>query len=196
MAAKKRRKRGPGLLWRVLFGHNGPTRGELRKLLGLTFSKTFTLNVRDPATGRVQKKRMRIGDDGRIQEVKAPAKKKVSAAKRPAAKKATARRTASKPSKPSRTSKAGATPRRQAQPGGVPAAARRAKPVPLAERVRRNPDGTLNGSRRDPATQERQRYAQAQREYAQAMKNAAAAGRRAEYLLGWQQQPAPRRRSS
>jgi hypothetical protein len=184
MAAKKRRRKKPGLLWRVLFGHNGPTRGELKKLLGLTFSKTFTLNVRDPATGRVQKKRMRIGDDNRIQEVKPPAKKKSSAAKRAAAKKTTARRATSKASKPSRTSKSGTTQRRQTQPGAAPAH-RRAKSVPLAERVRRNPDGTLNGSHRDPATQERQRYAQAQREYAQAMKNAAAASKRAEELLGW-----------
>src|SRR3954470_8698090 len=105
-AKKKRRSRKPGLLWRVLFGHNGPTKGEMKKLLGLTFSKTFDLQVRDPATGRVRKQRVRIGDDGRIQEVKAPAKKKGSTAKRPAAKKTTAGQTASKPSKTSRVSKA------------------------------------------------------------------------------------------
>jgi hypothetical protein len=184
MPAKNwRGKRHPGLVWRVLFGHNGPTRGELKKLLGLTFSKTFDVQVRDPATGRVQKKRMRIGDDGRIQEVKAPAKKKGkkgSAAKRPAAKKPPAGRAASKTSKPSRTSKSGSTQQRR-QPSAT-SAPRRARAEPLAERVLRNPDGTLAGSRKQkPVT-----YAQAQREIAKAMRSAEAASKHAEELLEWE----------
>lgn len=182
MAAKKRRKRGPGLVWRVLFDHNGPTRGELRKLLGLTFSKTFDVHVRDPATGRVQKQRMRIGDDGRIQEVKAPAKKKRSAAKRTAAKKATARRTASKTSKPSRTSKAGSTQQRHRQSAASPDP-RRPRAESMSDRYLQNPDGTFAGSRKQkPVT-----YAEAQRAYAEAMRNAAAASKHAEELLGWDQ---------
>ncbi|NUQ98351.1 MAG: hypothetical protein HOY79_17965 [Streptomyces sp.] len=180
MPAKNwRGKRHPGLVWRVLFGHNGPTRGELKKLLGLTFSKTFDVHVRDPATGRVQKKRMRIGDDGRIQEVKAPAKKKRTAAK----KQGTGKRGTSQSSKPSRTSKAGASPRRR-QAVAVPQP-RRVRAEPLAERVLRNPDGTLAGSRKQKAPT----YAQAQQEYAKAMKSATAASKRAEELLGWNQSP-------
>jgi hypothetical protein len=189
MAARKKRRKKAGLLWRFLFGHNGPTKTELKKLLRLSFSNTFVIPVRDPATGLVRKQRMRIDKDGRVLEAKAPAKKN-----RPAPKKVPGKQGASKASKASRASKTGSAPRKQTQAGAAPAA-HRAKPVPLAERVRRNPDGTLNGSRRDPATQERQRYAQAQREYAKAMKNADTASKRAEYLLGWQQQPPPRRSS-
>lgn len=190
MAARKKRRKKAGLLWRVLFGHNGPTRGELKKTLGLTFSKTFDLNVRDPATGVVRKQRIRIGPDGKVQEVKAPAKKKGSTAKRPAAKKTTARQTASTASKPSRTSKTGATPRKR-QSAAVPVP-RRTRPETMSERFVQNPDGTFAGSRKQkPVT-----YAQAQREVAKAMKNAAAASKHAEELLGWQQRPAPRRRSS
>jgi len=180
MAAKRRRHKH-GLIWRVLFGNNGPTKGELKKLLGLTFTKTFDVHVRDPATGRVQKQRMRIGADGKVEEVKTPPKKKGSAAKRPAAKKTTASRTVSKPSKPSRTSKSGRTQQRR-QPTAAPVP-RRTRAEPLADRVLRNPDGTLAGSRKQkPVT-----YAQAQREYAKAMRNAAAASKHAEELLGWDQ---------
>lgn len=187
MAAKNwRGKRRPGLVWRVLFGHNGPTKGELKKLLGLTFSKTFDVHVRDPATGRVQKQRMRIGDDGRIQEVKAPAKKKRSPSKQTAAKKSATGRTASKPSKPSRTSKSGSTQRRR-QPTATPVP-RRPRTESMSERVLQNPNGTFAGSRKQkPVT-----YAQAQREYAKAMRNAAAASKHAEELLGWEL-PQPRR---
>lgn len=173
MAASKKRRKKPGLVWRVLFGHNGPTKGELRKVFGLTFSRTFTLAVRDPATGLVRKQRMRVDKDGRVLEVKAPAKKK-----RPAPKKTASKRTASQPSKPSRVSKAGATPRKR-QPAAAPAP-RRVRAEPLAERVLRNPDGTLNGSRKSTT------YAQVQREYAKAMKSAAAASKHAEELLSWQ----------
>lgn len=184
MPAKNwRGKRRPGLVWRVLFGHNGPTKGELKKLLGLTFSKTFDVHVRDPATGRVQKQRMRIGDDGRIQEVKAPAKKKRSPSKQAAAKKSATGRTTSKPSKPSRTSKSGSTQRRR-QPAATPAP-RHPRAEPMSERVLRNTDGTLAGSRKQkPVT-----YAQAQREVAKAMKNAEAASKHAEELLQWDQPP-------
>ena len=180
----KRRRHKHGLIWRVLFGNNGPTKGELKKLLGLTFTKTFDVHVRDPATGRVQKKRMRIGADGKVEEVKTPPKKKGSAAKRPAAKKTTASRTASKPSKPSRTSKSGSTQQRR-QPAAAPTP-RRARAETMSERVLQNPDGTFAGSRKQkPVT-----YAQAQREYAKAMRNAQAASKRAEELLEWE----PRRR--
>jgi len=180
MAAKRRRHKH-GLIWRVLFGNNGPTKGELKKLLGLTFTKTFDVHVRDPATGRVQKQRMRIGADGKVEEVKTPLKKKGSTAKRPAPKKATASRGASKPSKPSRTSKSGSTQQRR-QPGTAPTP-RRARAETMSERVLQNPDGTFAGSRKQkPVT-----YAQAQQEYAKAMRNAQAASKRAEELLGWDQ---------
>lgn len=181
MPPKKRRKRGPGLLWRVLFGHNGPTKGELKKLLGLTFSKTFPVQERDALTGRVRTRYMRVEADGKVHEVKAPAKKKRAPAKQGAG-----RRTASKPSKPSRASKSGSTQRRR-QPATAPAA-RRGRPEPMSERVLRNNDGTFNGSRTaDPA----KALKKAEQEYAKALRNANTAGRRAEELLGWQQ---PRRR--
>lgn len=174
MPAKKRRKK-PGLLWRVLFGHNGPTKAEMRKLLGLTFTKTFPMQERDAATGRVRTRYMRVKADGRVVEAKAPAKKK-----RTAAKKTTGRRTASKPSKSSRASKTGST-QRQRQTVAVPQVPRRARAEPLAERVLRNPDGTLNGSRKRSAE------AKVAQEYAKAAKDAATAERRAERLLGWDQ---------
>lgn len=185
MPAKNwRGKRHPGLIWRVLFGNNGPTKGELKKLLGLTFSRTFVLDQRDPKTGRVVKKTMRVDADGRVVEAKAPAKKKQAPTKT-----TTGKRTSSKPSKPSatsRTPKGGAAPRRTA---AAPSTVRRAKPVPLADRVLRNPDGTLNGSRKDPVAkaqrEQAKQVAAAQRAYRQASKNADTAGRRAEELLGW-----------
>lgn len=188
MAAKKRRKK-PGLLWRVLFGNNGPTKGELKKLLRLSFSNTFVVEVRDPATGRVRNQRMRVDADGKIQQVKAAPRK---AAKKRTGTKPAAKRTTSKTSKPSRTSRTGATPQRRTT--AATPASRRAKPVPLADRVLRNPDGTLNGSRKDPVKAQRdqaKQWAQVQRAYQQASRNADAAGRRAEELLGWQK---PRRR--
>lgn len=171
MAARKRRRRKPGLLWRVLFGNNGPTRAELKKLL---FNpKTFSLAVRDPATGKIRKTQMRLDQDGRLQEYKPPRKKK------PAAKRQSkTTRGASQASKPSRASKTGAAPRRQTATAQSPA--RRGRPQPLAERVLRNPDGTLAGSRpvADP-------YVKAQREIEKAMRNAARADKRAEQYLGW-----------
>jgi hypothetical protein len=182
MAAKKRRKRGPGLLWRVLFGHNGPTKGEMRKLLGLTFSKTFPVQERDAVTGRVRTRYMRVEPDGRVVEAKAPAKKKRAAPKKKPAAKPAAKGVASKSSKPSRTSKSGSTQQRQRQPAANPTP-RRTRAEPMSERVLRNPDGTLAGSRKQkPVT-----YAQAQREYVKAMKNAAAASKHAEELLDWDQ---------
>lgn len=181
MTGKKRRRK-PGLLWRVLFGSNGPTKAELKKLLRLSFTNTFVVPVRDPATGRVRNQRMRIEPDGKIREVKAPAKKK-----RTAAKKATSRRTVSKPSKPSRASKPGSTQRRR-QTGTAASAVQHGHAEPMSKRFLQNPDGTMAGSRKQkPVT-----YAQAQQEYAKAMKNAAAASKRAEQLLGWD--PPPRRR--
>lgn len=181
MAAKKRRKK-PGLLWRVLFGNNGPTKGEMRKLLGLTFSKTFPIKERDPQTGRIRTRYMRVEADGKVHEVKAPVKKK-----RTAAKKTTGRRTVSQPSKPSRASKSGSAQPRRRQPAATPLP-RRSRSEPMSERVLRNTDGTLAGSRKQkPAT-----YAQAQREVAKAMRNAAAASKRAEELLGWERPPRQR----
>lgn len=66
--------------------------------------------------------------------------------------------------------------------------------APMSERALRKPDGTLNGSRPDPARAQRdeaKKWAQAQREVRHATRNADAAGRHAEELLGWQN---PRRR--
>lgn len=186
MAAKNwRGKRHPGLIWRVLFGHNGPTKGALKKAWTQTFSKTFTIYERDALTGRVQKHLMRVESDGRVVRATPKVKKKPAAAK-----KATGRRTASQPSKaskPSRASKSGATPRRSTASASAPAP-RLGKPEPLADRVLRNPDGTLAGSRKQKAPT----YAQAQQEYAKAMKNAAAASKHAEELLGWRK---PQRRT-
>jgi hypothetical protein len=64
--------------------------------------------------------------------------------------------------------------------------------TPMSERALRKPDGTLNGSKKDPVAKaqrdEAKKYAAAQREYRQASRNADAAGRHAEELLGWQRQ--------
>lgn len=176
MSAKNwRGKRHPGLIWRVLFGHNGPTKGALKKAWTQTFSKTFTIYERDPLTGRVQKHLMRVEADGRVVRATPKTKKKPAVAK-----KTTGRRAASQPSKaskPSRTSKIGSTQRRQATTAAAPARARR-KAEPLADRVLRNPDGTLAGSRpADPVKQLRK----AEQAYLKA-------SRRAEVLLGWDQQ--------
>lgn len=174
MAARKRRRK-PGVLWRVVFGYNGPTKGALKKAWTQTFSKTFPIKERDAVTGHVRTRYMRVEKDGRVVEVKAPAKKKRAPAKKP-----TAKRGASQPSKPSRASKGGTTPRRTAAP--VAPAGRRTKATPLADRVLRNPDGTLAGSK--PASPEQQ-LRKAEAEYRKALRNAATAGRRADELLGW-----------
>lgn len=175
MAAKKRRK--PGLIWRVLFGHNGPTRArlktELEKALRVKLTDTFVVPTRD-STGRVQQQKWRINPDGTTQQVQQRPKKKA------AAKKASGKRTASQSSKPSRASRTGST-QRQRQTVAVPQVPRRARAEPLAERVLRNPDGTLNGSRKRSAE------AKVAQEYAKAAKDAATAERRAERLLGWDQ---------
>ena len=187
MPAKNwRGKSHPGLIWRFVFGYNGPTRARLRaeleRKLRLSLSSDFEVQVRDPKTGRVGKQRWRIEPDGKVREVKTPPKKKG-----PAAKKTTASRTVSKPSKPSRTSKSGSTQQRR-QPAAAPTP-RRARAETMSERVLQNPDGTFAGSRKQkPVT-----YAQAQREYAKAMRNAQAASKHAEELLGWDQ---PRTRRS
>jgi len=192
MPAKNwRGKSHPGLIWRFVFGHNGPTRARLRaeleRKLRLSLSSDFEVPIRDPATGRVGKQRWRIEPDGKVREVKTPPKKKGSATKRSAAKKTTTSRTASKPSKPSRTSKSGSAQQRR-QPAAAPTP-RRARAETMSERVLQNPDGTFAGSRKQkPVT-----YAQAQQEYAKAMRNAQAASKRAEELLGWDQ---PRTRRS
>lgn len=179
-----RGKRHPGLVWRVPFGHNGPTRARLRveleRKLRLSLSSDFVVPTRD-STGRVRNQKWRIESDGKVREVNTPTKKKGSAAKRPAAKKATAQRGGSQASKPSRTSKSGSTPQRR-QPAVTPTP-RRARAESMAERALRNPDGTLAGSRKQkPVT-----YAQAQREIAKAMRSAEAASKHAEELLGWDQ---------
>lgn len=191
MAARKKRRHKPGLLWRLLFGSNGPTKGELKKLLGLTFSKTFPVQERDALTGRVRTHYMRIEPDGRVVEAKAPQKKKRTAAKRTAAKKTTGRRTASQPSKPSRASKSSTT--RSRSTASATPTARRPKAAPIEERYLQNPDGTFAGSQ---SANPEQRLRKAEVEYRKALRNAEAAGRRAEGLLGWQKQPTPRRRSS
>lgn len=183
MAAKKKaplkktqrkRQHKPGVLWRVVFGHDGPTRGALKKAWTQTLTKTFTIHQRDPLTGKVRKRVVRVEADGRIVEAKAKPKKKS------AAKKTAAKRTASQPSKPSRASPAGSTQRRATTAAGP--TPRRSRAAPMSERVLRNPDGTFDGSKSaDPE----QRLRRAEAEYRKAMKNAGAAGRHAEDLLGW-----------
>ena len=178
MPAKNwRGKSHPGLIWRVMFGHDGPTKGALKKAWTQTFSKTFTIYERDALTGRVQKHLMRVEADGRVVRAMPKAQRKPAAAK-----KGTGRRTASQPSKiskPSRASKSGSA-QQQRQTVAAPRAPRRIRDEPLADRVLRNPDGTLDGSRKLSAE------AKVAREYAKASKNAAVAERRAERLLGWE----------
>jgi len=189
MAARKKGSHKPGLLWRVLFGHNGPTKGELKKLLGLTFSKTFPVKERDGLTGRVRTRYMRIEADGRVVETKAPQKKKHT---RP--KKTVGYRTASQPSKPSQASKPGTTRRRST--ASAPSA-RQPKAEPIRERFLQNPDGTFAGS--ESANPER-RLRKAEAEYQKALRNAQAAGRRAdrhaEELLGWRKSSSRSRKQS
>jgi len=169
------RRRGPGLIWRVLFGHNGPTkarlRNELEKKLRLKLTDTFVVTTRD-ATGRVRKQTWRINPDGTTVQVQQRPKKKATT--KPGAKGA-----ASKPSKPSRASKAGGTQRRQTTPAAP--AVRAAKPASMRERALRNPDGKLAGSRKDPEKQAREA---AQRKAEQAYLRAS---QHAEQLLGWDQ---------
>lgn len=63
--------------------------------------------------------------------------------------------------------------------------------APMSERALRKPDGTLNGSKKDPAAkaqrEEAKQWAQAQRGVRQASRNADAAGKYAEELLDWDQ---------
>lgn len=68
--------------------------------------------------------------------------------------------------------------------------------TPMSERALRKPDGTLNGSKKDPAAkarrEEAKQWAQAQRGVREASRNADAAGKYAEKLLRWDD-PQPRR---
>lgn len=172
MAGKNwRGKRRPGLIWRVLFGHNGPTRArlknELEKALRLKLTDTFEVPYRDE-TGRLRKQVWRIEPDGTTRQVQRQPKKKA------AAKKTTSKRAVSQPSKPSRTSETGAAPRRRTAAAPT---VRPGRAAPVAERYIQNADGTLAGS--SPASPE----------YRRALRNAEAAGKRAnqhaEELLGW-----------
>lgn len=187
MPAKNwRGKSHPGLLWRMAYGRNGATRPALRKAWQqwkdrLFAPKPFQVMVYSPKTGKPQVQWVQLNQKtGKIEPTKSPATKK----RKPAAKKTTSRRTASQPSKaskPSRASKSGGTQRRQ--PAANAATPRRRSPETMSDRYLQNPDGTMNGSRKQkPVT-----YAQAQREYSKAMKNAEAASKRAEELLGWDQ---------
>lgn len=69
--------------------------------------------------------------------------------------------------------------------------------APMSERALRKPDGTLNGSKKDPVAkaqrEEAKQWAQAQRGVRQASRSAEAAGKHAEELLEWDQ---PRTRRS
>lgn len=171
-----RRRRGPGLVWRILFGYNGPTKARLKnefeKKLRLKLTDTFVVPVRD-STGRVRKQTWRIDPDGTTRQIQQQPKKR-----KPAAKKAGSKRAVSQPSKPSRTSKTGTASRRRTttapavQPG---------RAAPVAERYIQNADGTFAGSK------------SANAEYRRALRNAEAAGKRAdqraEELLGWRKPP-------
>lgn len=172
MAAKNwRGKSGPGLIWRMVYGLNGPTRArlknELEKKLRLKLTDTFEVPYRDE-TGRVRKQTWRIEPDGMVRQVQQRPKKKAPA------KKAGGKRAVSQPSKPSRASKAGSAQRRRT---ATPAPAEAA---PMAERHLRDSNGRYAGSRSDEA---------------RAIRNAEAAGReanrKAEELLGWRK---PRQR--
>jgi hypothetical protein len=69
------------------------------------------------------------------------------------------------------------------------------RPTPMSKRALRKPDGTLNGSRPDPAKAQRdqdKQWLQTQREVRRISRNADATGRYAEELLGWRK---PRRQS-
>lgn len=172
-SVKKRRK--PGLLWRVLFGHNGPTKARLKKAWTQTFSNTFTIHERDPLTGRVRKHTMRVEADGRVVRAQPKPKRKPAAAKR-----ATPKRGVSQPSKPSRASTSGTAQRRTSAPAAPDMRPGRA--APMSERVLQNPDGTFAGSvSADP----NMRLRKAEAEYQKALRSANAAGRRADELLGW-----------
>jgi hypothetical protein len=59
MATKKRKS--PGLIWRVLFGHNGPTRAAIRKEFG---PKPVASIQIDPDTGKPKAKNLKQDSNG------------------------------------------------------------------------------------------------------------------------------------
>lgn len=173
-APRKRRRKRPGLAWRVLFGQHGPTRralkAELKRGAARYFGpQTITTSAHDPATQKRVTKVLSVDPKtGVISEV-------------PRSRKGGKGTVASKPSKasrPSRVSRAGQTSRRTAAAIPIVQQPRQPKVKPMSERVLRNPDGTLAGSTKATA-------AGAQRSYQQVMRHVAKLERQTDRDLGW-----------
>jgi hypothetical protein len=167
MAKQKRRKSfyAPGpVVWRVLFGRNGPTKSAMRKAWREWTGPRTVASVRfDPDRNKVVAKgALKRRPDGTF--VYAPPKaKRVTTAQRVAN-----------------------VQQRIAEESDRHAAAQRSKPAPMTERVKRKSDGTFNGSAKvTPAEREAARLARsADATYARAAKSAAASERRIRRDLG------------
>lgn len=158
MAAKKRRSRGPGLVWRVAFGPKGPTARALKAEM-----KKGAARLLGPKEYAFDQKTQQLVP--------------VKAGKKAAAKKTTASR-ASKPSRSSQPSRAGQVQRRATSVPTVAATPRRLPEAQsMKERHIRNPDGTFDGSKRDPR--------KAALEYQQIMQHVAELEAMTDRDLGW-----------
>lgn len=182
-AAKKRKKRGKkssywspaAVAGRVIWGHGG-FKGVVRKAWREWVAPRDVTPARpNPDAGRLKAAGARQRKDG-TWAVKPPrAPKRMSAKKRI---EAIQSRIAAESDRHAKHVKAQAGQR----------------PTSMSKRALRKPDGTLNGSRPDPAKAQRdeaKEWAQAQRGVRQATRNADATGRYAEELLGWRK---PRQR--
>lgn len=177
MASKKRRRKHPGLAWRVLFGQHGPTKKTLKKAAAnMIGPKTIASIAHDPVTGKLVTKNLRVDRKTGVISIVPPAKK---SAKKTAASKSSR---ASVPSKPSRAGQV----QRRASATSVPAQSgvRQPKAKSMTERVAdfRNADGTLNGSA--PAVDP---LVKAQQDYERALRHAARLERITDRDLGWDQ---------
>lgn len=172
MASKKRCRKRPGLVWRVLFGQHGPTKKALKKAVAdMVGPKAIASISHDPATGKLVMKNLVV--DKRTGQIAMAPKR----ARKQTAKKATSIR-ASKPSKPSRSGHAqrrtAAAPIVQQQPR------QRAKSVTERTDERRRPDGKFNGSA--PAIDPRVKTAQ---DYQRIMQQVERLNRLTDRDLGW-----------
>lgn len=167
MAAKKRSRKCASLAWRVLFGQHGPTKKALKKAVAnMVGPKTIASIAHDPKSGKLVVKNLVV--DKRTGQISMAPKGK-------AAKKTTGR--TSKASQPSRASRAGQMQRRTATAPVAPQVPRLPKAQTMSERAIRNPDGTLNGSKKDPR--------KAALEYQRIMRHVDGLNRQTDRDLGW-----------
>jgi hypothetical protein len=167
MAKRKSKKQSfyaPGpTIWRVLFGHNGPTKKNLKKAWREWTGATARANTQ--AARIVPGGRLKQNRNGTFQFVVAKPKR------RPTTKQYVAN-----------------VQNRIATEADRHAAAQRTSPKPMTQRVKRKPDGTFNGSKRatlTPAEREAAQHARtASAAYRRGEKSAAASERRIKRELG------------